>query len=71
MPTGAPTAMCGNGIMEGTEACDGTDFGPSMPNCMLGGMPATGVVTCNANCMLDMSGCMLTPGMSGSGATGG
>ncbi len=46
--------VCGNGIREQGEACDGTDFGSS--TCVTAGY-ASGTLACTPQCALDPSGC--------------
>ena len=47
-------AVCGNGVVEGDEACDGNDFGgKTCQSVGLGG----GVLTCNAYCGIVTTGC--------------
>jgi hypothetical protein len=45
---------CGDGIKNGSEACDGADFGGTRPTCSAG----SGVVSCSASCALDTSTCV-------------
>ncbi len=49
---------CGNGMMEGGEDCDGSDFGTL--TCEKLGL--TGVLRCGADCLFDYSECSLPPG---------
>ena len=51
----APPA-CGDGILNGTDQCDNTDFGSATCASALG-MPATGMLACKSNCTLDTSAC--------------
>ncbi|MEM6531935.1 MAG: hypothetical protein AAF654_04895 [Myxococcota bacterium] len=46
--------LCGNGVREGGESCDGGDFGAS--SCMTAGF-AEGVLSCDDQCQLVTSGC--------------
>jgi len=46
--------VCGNGVQEGVEQCDGADL--SGMTCQSIGFD-TGTLTCDANCGIDMSGC--------------
>ncbi len=48
-----PTMECGNGVLEGNEVCDGSDFGEF--SCAdFGG---NGVLACNGDCTLNVSQC--------------
>ncbi|MCA9708966.1 MAG: lamin tail domain-containing protein, partial [Myxococcales bacterium] len=47
-------SSCGDGMIGGTEACDGGDLGGQ--DCTTQGF-AGGVLACDASCMLDTSGC--------------
>ena len=47
-------AVCGNGVRDGDEACDGSDVGAA--TCMEFGLDA-GAVGCTAACTIDSSGC--------------
>jgi hypothetical protein len=51
---GGAAPMCGNGQIEGLEQCDGAQLGGQ--SCMSQGYD-TGVLTCDASCMFDDSGC--------------
>lgn len=52
-------AVCGNGVREGDEACDGTDFGGT--TCAALNLPA-GRLVCRGDCLgLDASGCLSPP----------
>lgn len=50
----AATSICGNGVVTGTEQCDGQDFG--VLTCGTFGF-AHGVLLCNESCAIDTSGC--------------
>ena len=55
-PTAA--AVCGNGVKEGSEVCDGTDFGTD--SCVLHGFVG-GTLTCDVTCSLVTTGnCTIT-----------
>jgi len=60
--TGLPDpdcGICGNGIAEDVELCDGTDLAqhtPVQPDCLEFGF-AGGALACDANCNYDTSGC--------------
>ncbi len=47
-------SVCGNGIIEANEACDGTEFGSI--SCSTMGFVA-GTVSCTQACQIDFSGC--------------
>jgi hypothetical protein len=56
-PDSAPDAavsICGNGVVTGTEQCDGQDFG--VLTCGTFGF-VHGVLMCNESCAVDTSGC--------------
>lgn len=48
------TAVCGNGVRQGTEECDGADFGGT--TCQARGFPF-GELACQPGCVIDASGC--------------
>lgn len=51
----APTgAVCGNGLREGTEACDGADL--ASQTCVTLGRGA-GTLVCKSDCSFDLAGC--------------
>jgi hypothetical protein len=57
---GQPQQVCGNGVREGTEVCDGNDLGGE--TCASQGF-ASGTLLCAAGCMsFDTSGCLKNPG---------
>lgn len=61
------TAQCGNGIIEGTEMCDGTNLnGETCASATMGTM-STGTLRCSS-CMFDTTGCT---GAGAGGAAGG
>ncbi len=51
---GGPTMGCGDGVKNGTEACDGTDLGGA--TCAALGFIG-GTLRCDADCNYDTSGC--------------
>jgi hypothetical protein len=51
--TGPPPIECGNGVMEGSEVCDGEDLGGLDCSTFNG----TGTLACNPDCTLDTSAC--------------
>ncbi len=53
-----PQHLCGNGVLEVTEACDGTDFGGQTCATMTEGL-SQGQLTCNDDCTMDLSACHL------------
>jgi hypothetical protein len=54
----AATAACGNGTRETGEPCDGTDLGGF--TCVSAGY-ASGTLSCEPNCRLDVSNCVANP----------
>lgn len=53
---GGTAALCGDGITEGAEVCDGLDLGTA--TCESLGF-ASGTLLCGAGCVPDVSGCVL------------
>ncbi|HEX9942187.1 MAG TPA: DNRLRE domain-containing protein [Thermoanaerobaculia bacterium] len=51
---GGTPAVCGNGVKESGEACDGADLGGQ--TCQSQGF-SSGTLACNANCTFNTSGC--------------
>ncbi len=51
-----PQHLCGNGVLEITESCDGTDFGEQTCATAAPGL-GQGRLACNEDCTLDTSGC--------------
>jgi len=51
-----PAATCGNGSVEAGEGCDGAAFDGATCNSI--GYEPAGVLRCNTNCALDVSGCI-------------
>ena len=49
---------CGDGVMSGTEQCDGSDFGDA--TCLALGFPS-GMLTCTAGCTIDTASCTPQP----------
>lgn len=67
-------AVCGNGVREADEQCDGMDLG-QMTCATLGMGSATAVLRCNARCMFDTFMCFngtqgAPAGGTGAGGTG-
>jgi len=56
--------VCGNGIKEMNEQCDGNDFGGQ--TCFNFGYSG-GSLSCNSNCTLNFSGCTTAPAGGGGG----
>jgi hypothetical protein len=50
-------AACGDGVRDGTDACDGTDFGESTCTTVTGGFAPGGTLACKADCTLDTTDC--------------
>lgn len=55
-----PPVLCGNGQVDGGEACDGNNFGGKNCASVLGNPNAIGSLSCN-NCALNSSGCSIPP----------
>ena len=53
-PADSSDTLCGNGMIEGPEACDGSDLGGS--TCSDQGFSG-GTLSCDASCNYDTSGC--------------
>jgi len=53
--TGAGEALCGDGVREGDEVCDGADLGGH--SCASEGFVDGGEMSCTDACTLDVSGC--------------
>lgn len=62
-----PPPTCGDGIVNGQEACDGSALGGQTCASALGNPSATGALSCNANCTLNTSACVAC----GDGVVGG
>lgn len=60
--------VCGNGIKEMKEQCDGSDFGGQ--TCFNFGFSG-GNLSCNSNCTINTSGCIVSSGGGGGGGGGG
>lgn len=56
----APAPVCGNGTLEGSEACDGMDFGGKDCAAVLGRADVSGILHCSG-CKIDASGCTVNP----------
>ena len=56
-PAAKGTGYCGDGTVNGSEQCDGGDFGGA--TCQSKGF-ASGTLTCGNGCQLDTSGCVAT-----------
>lgn len=68
----AGSSVCGNGIREGTEACDGSSFGPATCASVSLDTRPYGPLRCTSSCTLDTSLCSSagTGGTSGVGTGG-
>jgi len=60
--TSAPVSVCGNGIIEAGESCDGANLGSA--TCVSQGFDS-GNLTCNASCSFDTSACTNDSGSGG------
>ncbi|HYH44191.1 MAG TPA: DNRLRE domain-containing protein [Thermoanaerobaculia bacterium] len=56
--TGGTPTVCGNGVREGGEQCDGADLGGA--TCLSRGF-ASGTLACKSNCAFDTAGCVTAP----------
>lgn len=54
-PTVTPPS-CGDNVMEGTEECDGSDFGSTPPDCTDYGFDG-GSLSCSGSCTIETAGC--------------
>jgi hypothetical protein len=61
----APATVCGNGIAEGDEGCDGADVRGQ--NCGMYSPGSTAVLTCTPACALDIARCGGAGGQGGAG----
>ncbi len=59
---------CGDGVINGSEQCDLTDFGSATCANVTGDPMSTGMLTCNANCTINSSACMSGGGGGGCGS---
>jgi endo-1,4-beta-xylanase len=68
-PTTPPLPKCGDGIAnQDTEDCDGTDLRGA--TCDLAGAGATGTVSCDSQCKIDLTQCVTTSAEAGPDAYG-
>ncbi len=67
---GGPTPVCGNGVKEAGEQCDGNDVGAATCASTTGDPDSTGAVKCFPNCTFDTGGCSTPSGGGGSSACG-
>lgn len=59
--------VCGDGILDTGEQCDGSVANTECSNICAPGFVRTGNVTCGTNCQLNYSGCACQPGSIGGG----
>ncbi len=59
--TGGVPSTCGDGVRDGTEACDGADLGGATCASVFGTTAPIGPLACRADCTLDVSGCTALP----------
>lgn len=62
--SGAGVPVCGNGVVDGSEQCDGTDLGGA--DCTTFGF-STGTLVCDTSCLYNVSSCATPPGSCGNG----
>jgi hypothetical protein len=62
--------VCGNGVREGSELCDGDDIGSETCASVTANPSATGFPLCRVNCTIDSSPCIITGGGGFGGTTG-
>jgi len=65
-----PAPTCGNGVLDATEQCEGTNLGGNDCTTILMGFGG-GTLACGASCTFDVSGCTATPGFCGNGVIDG
>lgn len=59
------TGTCGNGVVDGTESCDGTDLNGETCATVTSGV-STGTLGCTSTCAFDLRGCSSSSGAGGS-----
>jgi hypothetical protein len=64
------SSTCGNGVIDGTETCDGTNFGGKTCASITVGVRPNGNPTCNA-CVISDTTCTANAGSGGGTGTGG
>ncbi len=57
--------VCGDGVKNGTEACEGNQFGGATCSTVTAGTQPFGVLTCTSSCTIDSSGCTATSSCGG------
>ena len=50
-------AVCGNGVRDGDESCDGADLNGQTCSTLTGGFVQGGTLTCNADCTFNTTDC--------------
>ena len=50
-------AVCGDGVRDGSEQCDGADLGGATCASLSGGFVQGGTLTCNPDCTFNKTGC--------------
>lgn len=64
---GAGDAMCGNGVAQGVELCDGNDLRFQTCTSATHGVMSRGTLACKPDCTFDVSNCTGEGGGAGSG----
>lgn len=62
---------CGNGVKDGSEGCDGVDYGVYTGTCLnYNVIYSSGNLACSATCVIDTSACVLVVAPGGGGGGG-